>query len=41
MAISSSPSSSLCTRMGRRVPEGRKPKLLANATARPLSVPTQ
>ena len=41
MASSSSPSSSETTRIGRRSAVGRKPKPLANATARPLSVPTQ
>ena len=41
MAISSSPSSSETTRIGRRLSVGRKPKPLAKATARPLSVPTQ
>ena len=41
MAISSSPSSSETTRIGRRLSVGRKPMPLAKATARPLSVPTQ
>lgn len=41
MAISSGPSASLTTRIGRRLSVGRNPKLLAKATARPLSVPTQ